>query len=213
MNLKKALELRKHKYIKKKRGKGGEWEYIYKELKGKSKKIDIKKINIGIKKAIKEKSRRLTHGYTAINAFWILENGDIEQWNKKGITERERNLINVHSHSPENYKEYPKSKMQTFSGGDLWALRHMIKYGYGNTIVVISAHGLMDVFKGSEKIGNYTKKMCEYEMLLTRENMDEIAKKYKIPVKGREDKIYRMVLRQIAKDTGSTYLENLKWKK
>jgi len=33
MNLKKALELRKHKYIKKKRGKSGEWEYKYKEKK------------------------------------------------------------------------------------------------------------------------------------------------------------------------------------
>jgi len=213
MNLKKALELRKHKYIRKKRGKGGQWEYIYKELKGKSKKIDIKKINTGIRKAIKERPGRLTHGYTVTNSFWILKNGDIKQWNKKGLTETEKNLINVHSHSAENYKDYPKRKLQTFSGGDLWALRHSVRYGYGDTMVVINAHGLMDIFKGSEKIGRFTKKQCEYERLLTREIMDEIAKKYKIPVKGREDKIYRMVLRQIAKDTGSTYLENLKWKK
>ena len=40
MNLKKALELRKHKYIRKvrKKGKYGEWEYIYKEKKGRKKK-------------------------------------------------------------------------------------------------------------------------------------------------------------------------------
>jgi len=223
MNLRKALELRKAKEypvgkvtIHKdgtqwRKTKVGEWVQVKKGRKRRG--INIKKINDGIKKAIKEKSGRLTHGYTVTNAFWILENGNIEQWNKKGITERERNLINVHSHSPENYKEHPKLKMDTFSGGDLWALRHMIKYGYGDTLVVIDAHGKMDIFKGSEKIGEFTRKQCEFERLLTREKYDEIAKKYKIPIKQREEKIKRMVLRQIAKDTGSTYMEKVRWKK
>ena len=42
MNLKKALELRKAKFISKKRGKGGEWEYKYKETKRKESKEEAK---------------------------------------------------------------------------------------------------------------------------------------------------------------------------
>lgn len=49
MNLKKALELRKHKYISKKRGKGGEWEYKYsREKKTKEKKSLLKEKENGI---------------------------------------------------------------------------------------------------------------------------------------------------------------------
>jgi len=205
------LELRKHKYIRRKKGKGGKWEYVYKEAKGRSKKIDIKKISIGIKKAIKENPERLKHGYTAKNAFWILEDGSVKKWRGKDIIYK-KNVINVHSHSPENYEKEEKNKLQTFSGMDLYALSHMIRRGYGDTTVVISAHGLMDIFKGSERIGEYTKKMCEYERLLTKEVEDKIAKKHKLPLKGRMETIFRMVLREIAKGTNSTYLEKVKWK-
>jgi len=226
MNLIEALELRKAKKYpvgkvtvhkdgtQWRKVKTGEWVQVKKDIKRKDKeKIDIRRISSGIEKAIRERPKRLSHGYTATNAFWILENGDIKQWNVKDVIKRERNLVSVHSHSGESYEKEKKDKLQTFSGGDLWVLRHMIRYGYGDTIVVISAHGLMDIFKGSERIGDYTKKMCEYESLLTKEVVEKIAKKHKLPLKGRMETVFRMVLREIAKGTGSTYMEKVRWKK
>ena len=208
--LKKALELRKHKYIKKKKGKGGKWEYTYKEFVGKRKGVDVKKISDGIRKAIKENPKRLTHGHTAQNAFWILKDGEVRKFKDRDIMNK-KNVINVHSHSPENWKEAKKYKAQSFSGADLYVLNHMIKYGYGNTIVVIDARGIMDIFKGSDKIGKFTKRQCEFDLRLTDKDMNRIAEKYKIPVENR-DKISRLILKEIAKMTGSVYLENVKWK-
>jgi len=211
MNLQKVLELRKAKYIRRYKDKTGKWQYIYKDINKKKSKIDIKKIGVGIRKAIKENKGRLSHGYTATNAFWILSNGDIKKFKDKNIM-NEKNVISVHSHSPENYEKQKKSELQTFSGGDLYGLAHMIKYNYGNTLVVVNAHGIMDVFKGSNKFGKLKKNVLEYEKQLTRENMNKIAEKHKIPIKGQEDKIYRMVLRELAKVTDSEYLEKVNWK-
>jgi hypothetical protein len=229
MKLKKSLGLEKSKYLRKYK-KNGKWIYVYQESKDKTravveekrtgvkkektqtaKGIDIKRISNGIKKAIKENPERLKHGYTAKNAFWILETGEVVPFKDKDIMNR-RNVINVHSHSPENWEKAPKGNFQSFSGADMVALQHMLKYGYGDTIAVIVAEGQMDIFKGSDKLRHKNKKYLEFERELSPKVMDEIQKKYKMKTKDREINIYRMVLKEIARETGSTYLEKINWK-
>jgi len=99
-----------------------------------------------IQKALQERPERLTHGYTSKNAFWIDAEGNIYQHNKYQDIPQKTNLINVHSHMPDNYKEYPNKRWDTFNASDVHSgLIWTAKQKVGNKTVVITSPNTVDI--------------------------------------------------------------------
>lgn len=156
--------------------------------------IDIDFIKTNIQKAVKEDPKRLGHGHTGKTGFWILPDGKILP-HSKGFKEayKVKNVINVHSHSgAEGYNDSSR-KLDCFSGGDIAVLRHMLRYGYGDTIVVISREGEMMIIKG----GNWKKEDETFERKLTKERSEEN---------------YLELLKNISKKRNALFIINKKWK-
>lgn len=166
-------------------------------------KINVEFIKKHIQKAVKEDPKRLTHGDTGKTAFWILPSGKILP-HSKGFKEAYKvgNVISVHSHSPVNAND-PRFKnipFDTFSGEDLRTLDHMLKYGFGDTSVVISINGYMDILKG----GNWKKKDFKYDKFTGRE-IEKLELEY-----GKDWRV--KLLTDLAKERGATYKRKKRWK-
>lgn len=101
-----------------------------------------------IQKAVAQDPNRLAHGATRYNAFWI-DGNKIIPYNEHDKVINSRGVISVHSHSGSNWRDYDEKtdELQPINGGDLAGLSHMVKYGYGDTIALISAYGEMEYIR------------------------------------------------------------------
>lgn len=169
-----------------------------------SEEIDVEFIKKSIQDAVKEDPKRLGHGNTGKTGFWILSTGKVVPY-RSGWKEavKDKNAIAVHSHSSASANQNTKDPFQTFSGEDLKLIPYMQKYDVGDTIVVISSDGYMDILKG----GNWQNKDYRYD---ADNDEEEKSKSYE---KTKDSTQYdRDLLKDLAKERGATYLTKLKWK-
>lgn len=166
-----------------------------------------------IQKAVDEEPKRLTHGNTKYNAFWIDDNSIVpnNEWKKVLLS---KNVISVHSHSPENYYAYSitQSPLDPLNFGDLEVLQYMVKNKFGNTIVVFSAYGEFEYVKFTSQSNPSFLKLSRAKL----RKFDRIPYEYKVKLfedKGWDEKtIAREVLRSFCKEYNLDYKTGLRWK-
>ena len=175
-----------------------------------------------IQKATSQDAKRLAHGYTKYNAFWI-EGNEIYPNNDWKRAMAGKAVISVHSHSPDNYQylDDPSWKpevaaeakrLDPINFADLFALQHMIKYGYGDTLVVISAYGEYEYVRYTEKTNSAFLELSKKKLY----SFDQIPYERKVEYNQKTGKTQKDMSREILKDFcdsyGLVYRTGLRWK-
>lgn len=165
--------------------------------------FNINHLQTAIQKAIAEKPSRLSHGDTNKNAFWI-DGNKIIPHNKYKEVLSSKNVISVHSHSPENYKNYnaETDKFEPLNGADLETLQHMVKYGYGATIALISAYGELEYIRFTENSNRNFLKLTS----------SQLRKANELPLEHRGPDMYRKLMKSFCDHYGLEYVTGLRWK-
>lgn len=175
-----------------------------------------------IKKATLQDAKRLAHGYTKYNAFWI-EGNEIYPNNDWKRAMAGKGVISVHSHSPDNYQylDDPSwkpdvaaeaKKLDPINFADMFALQHMIKYGYGDTLVVISAYGEYEYVRYTERTNPEFLKLSKKKLY----SFDQIPYERKVEYNQKTGKTQKDMSRELLKDFcdsyGLIYRTGLRWK-
>lgn len=156
-----------------------------------------------IQKAIAEDPQRLSHGHTKYNAFWI-DTGKIVPYNEYKKVLKSQNVISVHSHSAEGWKTRNEitEPFEPLNGADLEGLQHMVKYGYGNTLALISAYGQLEYIR-------FTKDSDRRFLALTRK---QLYKAHELPLEHRTTEMYRKLMQSFCEHYRLEYKTGLRWK-
>ncbi len=158
-----------------------------------------------ITKAVEERPSRISHGYTAKNAFYITKDNRIVPANEFSQVSRGDDIVSVHSHSGENWEQYTKEHgqepFQPPNAADFDHLRWLIKHGYGNKIAIIMGDGRYIQVEIPEPV----------QPRFTRMGIKSLEKLLYPASRGASDKDYLAKLREVVKDEGWQLTEG-NWK-
>lgn len=175
-----------------------------------------------IQKATTKDPKRLAHGDTKYNAFWI-EGNEIYPNNEWKRAMAGKGVISVHSHSPDNYQylDDPSwkpdvaaeaKKLDPINFADMFALQHMIKYGYGDTIVVISVYGEYEYVRYTEKTNPAFLRLSKKKLY----SYDQIPYERQVEYINQTGKTQKDMCRENLKDFcnsyGLIYKTGLRWR-
>ena len=175
-----------------------------------------------IQKATSQDAKRLSHGYTKYNAFWI-EGNEIYPNNDWKRAMAGKAVISVHSHSPDNYQylDDPSWKpevaaeakrLDPINFADLFALQHMIKYGYGDTLVVISAYGEYEYVRYTERTNPVFLKLSKKKLYSFDQTPYERQVEYNKKTGKSQKDMSREILNDFCDSYGLIYRTGLRWK-
>lgn len=184
---------------------------------------NIRSIAEGVRKAVQDKPERAAHGDTKYNAFYILKDGTIMDF-EYGVPSRADlphapDVTLVHSHSAGNWKQWEELSGQlepfmTLSLGDIKALRHMLEYRQANTLALIMGDGRLEVFHvpPNREMGmmNATDERLSREVEGTPEDRQGLYSMSADDIEWWD--VDRVLMRGFAKKHDLVFLENLRWR-
>jgi len=181
--------------------------------------IDSDKVASMVEKAIEERPSRATHGYTAKNAFFIVDD-EIYAWNDYNkIPEGKRShAIPVHSHGPENWEEFPDLAFNPHNSADVHLWVNDFKKGrMGSASALIMPDGRMEILEilPSTKGELFKLGAKKLERVLSKSYAERSAywEQHKNDPDWHTYKLEQELLRGFAKEYGLGYLEGVGWGK
>jgi hypothetical protein len=168
-----------------------------------------------IRKAVEQDPHRLSHGNTATNAFWI-DGEKIYPYNKLNLSANDKRtgLISVHSHSGENWKDYNEKtdELQPLNGGDLAGLTHIVKYGYGDTLALISAYGELEYIRFTKDSDRSFLSLSPKQLMKKTEVPYNAVEEFVKKGMGTQYDLWRKLLKSLCDYYNLEYHTGLRWR-